>query len=98
MDLGEPDHARLEQLATEELPELLAYVETKVPTEGFLFGSIGIADISICSPLINGGYGGYELDADKYPKTAAFLDRVTSHPAIAPVLAKEAEMLRSMQG
>ena len=98
LGMGEPDTAKLEQLASEVIPERLAYVESQVPVQGFLFGDIGTADIALCSPLINAGYGGFEPDASLYPKTVAFLERVKTHEAIVPVLAAEAVMLASMVG
>ncbi|MCZ6831464.1 MAG: glutathione S-transferase family protein, partial [Gammaproteobacteria bacterium] len=73
LGMGEPDTAKLEQLATEVIPGRLEYVESQVPAEGFLFGTIGTADAALCSPLINAGYGGFEADASLYPNTVAFL-------------------------
>ena len=96
MGLGEPDEEKLTRLAAEEIPKCLDYLESQLPASGFLFGDIGIADVAICSPLISGGYAGYNVDASAYPKTAAFLERVKSDPAIAPVLAREQEMLAGM--
>lgn len=93
MGLGEPDEEKLARLAQEDIPKCLDYLESQLPESGFLFGDIGIADVAICCPLISGSYGGYDVDADAYPKTVAFLERVKSHPAIAPVLDAEQEML-----
>ena len=96
LGMGEPDEEKLARLAAEDIPQCLDYLESQLPAAGFLFGDIGIADVAICCPLISGGYGGYDIDADSYPKTAAFLERVKSDPAIAPVLAREQEMMASM--
>ena len=90
---GEPDEAKLQRLTEEEVPQCMAYVESQVPDSGFLFGSIGTADIALAGPFINGGYGGYEFDPAAYPKTAAYLERVKSHPAMVPLLAAEQDML-----
>lgn len=90
---GEPDEARLERLATEEIPTCMAYVESLVPDTDFLFGEIGTADLAIAGPFINGAYGGYEFDQTVYPKMAAYLERVKNHPALVPILAAEQNML-----
>lgn len=95
---GEPDEAKLQRLAEEEAPQVIAYVESQVPDSGFLFGDIGIADIAIAGPFINGGYGGYELDTTAYPKTAAYVDRVRNHPTMVPLLAAEQNVLAKMFG
>jgi len=98
LGLGEPDTAKLEQLAAEVIPGRLEYVESQVPGEGFIYGNIGIADVALCSPLINAAYGGFELDGGAYPKIAAFKERVMTHPALVPVLAAEAGMLEALRG
>lgn len=95
---GDADEAKLERLATEELPTCLAYIESLVPDSGFLFGDLGTADIAITGPYINGSYGGYELDTDAYPKTAAYIERVKNHSAMGPILAAEQEMLKAITG
>ena len=94
-----PDEARLEKVATEIAPPILSYLESQVPESGFLFGdALYIADISLISPMVNGSYGGYEFDAAAYPRTATYRDRVLAHPAMARVLATEAELMKAMAG
>jgi glutathione S-transferase len=95
--MGEPDTAKLEQLAAEVIPERLAYLEEQLPQDGFLFDTIGIADIALSSPLITAAYGDFHPDAALYPKTVAFIERVRSHPAMASVLATVAAMLDGMR-
>src|SRR5262245_32468070 len=41
------DSAVLEKALSEEIPHVLDYLETQMPPEGFLFGAISIADVSI---------------------------------------------------
>ncbi len=98
LGMGEADEDKLARLAAEEIPGCLDYVESQVPNEGFLFGDIGTADVAIAGPFINGGYGGYEFDAAAFPKTAAYIERVKTHPAVAPLLAAEQEMMAAMAG
>jgi glutathione S-transferase len=93
---GEADETKLQRLSTEELPNCLAYLESQVPDNGFFFGELGVADIAIAGPFINGGYGGYQVEAGVFPKTAAYIKRVVAHPVLAPILAAEQEMLGAM--
>ena len=93
---GDADEARLQRLATEEIPPCLVYLESQVPESGFLFGELGVADIAIAGPFINGGYGGYQVEAGVFPKTAAYIKRVVAHPVLTPILAAEQEMLGAM--
>lgn len=94
---GEPtDAARVAQAIDELLPPELDYLEAELPGEGFLFGDFGIADISIVSPFINAAYVGYAPDAARWPKLAAYIARVSAHPAVAAHLAREAALKAQM--
>ena len=87
---GEPgDQARIERSLYEDIPATLDYLEGELPADGFLFGDIGLADIAIASFFQNGLYAGFTVDADRWPRTAAFVDRTLAHPSIAPLLKYE---------
>ncbi len=89
-DTSGPDEERLAELAANVTPVQLAYVESQVPDSGFLFGDdLYIADIAMVSSMVNGSYGGYEIDTGRFPKTGAFRDRVLGHPAVEKVLEAE---------
>jgi glutathione S-transferase len=94
---GEPgDQARIEKSVNEDIPVVLDYLERELPPRGFLFGSIGVADISIASFFRNGAYAGYDIDADRWPSTAAFVERTLAHPCFADLLRYE-EVQRSVE-
>jgi glutathione S-transferase len=68
---GEPtDEKRVEKALSEGIPTALDYLERELPQSGFLFGEIGVADISIASFFRNGAYAGFETDAVRWPRTA----------------------------
>ena len=96
--MGDPDTERLKQLKKDVIPERMAYLEEQLPEQGFLFGTLCTADIALASPLITASYGGLEIDAALYPKSAAFLERVKAHPAMAVVMEAEGPMLEQMRG
>jgi len=84
---GEPgDQARVAKTIAEDAPRELDYLENELPEDGFLFGDIGLADISIASFFRNGAYAGFETDAARWPRTAAFVGRTLDHPCIAALL------------
>ena len=84
---GEPgDQARIERSLNEDIPSAVEYLEGELPADGFLFGEIGVADISIASFFLNGAYAGFEPDPERWPRTAAFVERTLAHPCIAPLL------------
>src|SRR5438128_1230353 len=73
---GEPtDEARVAKAEQEDIPAALDYLERELPADGFLFGAIGAADISIASFFRNGAYAGFETDRSGWPRTAAFVER-----------------------
>ena len=89
----DPDEALVESIITKQLPPMLDYIESQVPAEGFLFGSLGVADLALVVPFVNAGYAGYEVDSEQWPKFAAFIARVKGHEIVTPLLEAEAKML-----
>jgi glutathione S-transferase len=84
---GEPgDQARIEKTLNEDIPVALDYLEGQLPASGFLFGDIGAADIAIASFFRNGAYAGFETEAGRWPRTAAFVERTLAHPCFADLL------------
>ena len=80
------------------LPPVLDYLEGEMPKEGFLFGAPGIADISIVTHFVNAGYAGYQLDAARWPRLAAFVQRVSALPAMQRQFQGEAAVMAQMRG
>lgn len=84
---GEPgDQARIAKSLSEDIPAALDYLERELPADGFLFGDIGTADISIASFFVNGGYAGFDIDASRWPRSAAFVERTLAHECFADLL------------
>jgi glutathione S-transferase len=84
---GEPgDQERAARTLETDIPAAVDYLEGELPASGFLFGEIGVADIAIASMFRNAAYGGFEPDPDRWPRTAAFVNRTLEHPAIASLL------------
>jgi glutathione S-transferase len=99
MKMGAADEDRLADIIANQHPEALAYLESQVPAEGFMFGdSMGTADIALLSPFINAAHAGFEPELGEYPKLAAWMGRVKAHPVLVEVLAAEAAMIKAMGG
>ncbi len=96
-DPSPPDEERLADVAANLCPAVFNYLEHEVPDDGFLFGDRPLtADIALVSPTINAGYGGYEIDADAYPKYAAYRSRVLAHPVMVDLLDTEKALMEAM--
>lgn len=68
----------------EEIPAVLDYLEPQAPTAGFLFGAgLSIADISVATFLRNATFSRYRIDGTRWPRTAAFIERVLASEALA---------------
>ena len=84
---GEPgDEQRIARMLDQEIPVALDYLERELPESGYLFGEIGIADISIASFFRNGAYADFTPDRSRWPRTTAFVERSLAHPCIAALL------------
>jgi glutathione S-transferase len=94
----EPDLERAADAEQNQLPPIVDYLESQVPPEGYLFGNFTTADISIVTPIFNAAYGGYEIDAGRWPRYAAFVQRVAEHPAVIAAREAEKQFLSAMRG
>ncbi len=84
---GEPsDEKRIAKALNEDIPAALDYLERELPTDRFLFGEIGVADISVASFFRNGAYAGFEIDTARWPRAAAFVERTLGHDCLAELL------------
>lgn len=93
------DAARITAALEEQIPAILDYLEGEVPAEGFLFGQdMVLADVAIAAFFPNARYAGYEVDAERWPRTAGFVARCLAHPAFAALAPLEMALLRSPQG
>lgn len=89
------DLAAIERVMREELPVVMDYLEGNVPREGFLFGAPGIADISLAVPFRNLGFARQRVDAERWPVTAAYVDRVLALPCLTKLQPFEALSMRT---
>ena len=92
---GEPgDASRIERTLEEDAPRELAWLETQLPQDGFLFGGgIGLADVAIASFFRNAAYAGFEPDAERWPRTAGFVARALAEDCFARYLPFEQAQL-----
>jgi glutathione S-transferase len=95
---GEPDEARLAQVLAEKVPPLFDYLETQVPDsgDGIIGGRFSVADIGLCSPFQNARHAGVEVDADRWPKLAAYVNAVLGNPVFKPIVEEEAAQFAAM--
>jgi glutathione S-transferase len=90
----EGDLAAADAAERDDLPPILAYLESVMPASGFLVEDrLTLADLAVASPFVNIAHAGHVLDAKAYPKAAAYLGAIHARPSFAPVIAAEKKML-----
>lgn len=93
----EPDLAAADQAEAGEMPAIYDYLEGVLPESGWLVADrFTLADLAAACPIINVGYVSEGLSADRWPRAAAWLDRVKARPSVAEALALEAPMVQPM--
>jgi glutathione S-transferase len=76
------DEAVLRKTLDVDLPHIFDYLESQVPAQGFLFGEIGVSDISIAAFFRNAAFSRYQIDAARWPRTASFVERTLAHDCL----------------
>ncbi|MBI2801932.1 MAG: glutathione S-transferase family protein [Gammaproteobacteria bacterium] len=68
------------------------YLESELASNQFYVGNVlSIADLTVASGHISLRHAGVEPDAKRWPKLAAFLQRMYARPSFAALLAEESE-------
>jgi len=89
------DRASVEKTLAEDVPSVLDYLESQVPADGFAFGALSIADVSIATFFRNAGFAGFAIDAARWPRTAAFVGRVLALDSFARLAPFEERCIRT---
>ena len=90
-----PDAELVKRTLEVDAPQALDYLEGELPQEGFLFGDVSIADVSIASFFSNAAYARFEIDAARWPKAAGFVGRVLALDAFERLKRLEDKLLRT---
>jgi glutathione S-transferase len=89
-----PDETIVQRAREVEIPETLDYLEPQLPPDGFIFGEPSIADISIASYFRTAAFVRYVIDAQRWPRMAALVQRVQALPSFQKLAQLEDCMLR----
>ena len=91
----ETDGALVAKTLAEDIPEVLGYLEALAPADGFLFGPLSIADISVATFFRNAAFARFSIDAARWPRTAAFVARVLATDGFQRLAPFEERLLRT---
>ena len=92
---GQPaDESRLAEIKKDKIPATFDWLQAQVTRSEWAVGDrFGVADIALASPFVNFGYAGEQIDATRWPKLAAYIQRVWARPAYHTILAGERKAL-----
>jgi glutathione S-transferase len=92
--LGQPGDQQAADKAERETPPLLAYLERTMPASGYLVGDcITLADLAVASPFVNAEHAGFTIDANSYPRTAAYVAAILERPSFVGQVTAEKAIL-----
>jgi glutathione S-transferase len=74
------DQTIVQQAREVEIPATLNFLEGQLPDDGFVFGTLSIADISIACFFRTASFVRYTIDAARWPRSAALVDLVQAQP------------------
>lgn len=84
------DEAALQKVAAEDLPPLFNYLEGELREGKPIVGTqFSIGDIGIASPFVNLRMCGFGVDAGRWPKLAAYVERILARPSFKELIQKE---------
>jgi len=90
-----PDAAVVAKATDEEIPEILDYLERELPDAGFACGAFGVADIALACFFRNAAFARYTLDAERWPRSAGWLERTLADAAFQRLVPFEEIALRT---
>jgi len=91
---GKPtDEAVVSKAIDEELPPLFDYLERELGDREFMVGrSFTIGDIGLGTPLVNLRHAGVRVDPKRWPKLAAYVERIHGRPSFKSLIDEETAM------
>ncbi len=91
---GESDEAAVKTALEQELPGCLDYLEGQISDrEFFVADRFTTADISVATMLVQLRHAGEKVDATRWPKLAAWFERVVARPSFQACLEQDKGML-----
>ncbi|MDF1665545.1 MAG: glutathione S-transferase family protein [Planctomycetota bacterium] len=95
----EPDTARVKKVMTEDYPGVMDYVEAQLGDKTWFAGDqFTVADIAMATPFVNFQYAQQSVDAERWPKMAAFIQRAMERPSFQKALALDKAFFAAMGG
>lgn len=92
----EPIQADIDAAVNIEIPRIFDYLENQLQKSYLLGDDITLADYAVGSLFVTLLHCKYQCDATRWPKVAAYIDRLVGSSLFAPIIADEKQLLASM--
>jgi glutathione S-transferase len=93
------DEEKVATALNETIPPLFDYLERELGDNDWLVGNqFSIADIATGAQFVSFGHGKGEVDAERWPRLAAYVERVLTRPSFKAIIEEEQAMLKGMAG
>ena len=93
------DEALVQKAANETLPPLFDYLEAQLGSNDYLVGNrFTIGDLAVGSILVNFRHGKGEVDAKRWPKLAAYVERIHSRPSFKGLIEEDQRAFKAVGG
>lgn len=91
---GTPDEKVIAD-ALGRTPAVLDYLEGELADREWLAGGqFSLADIAVAAPFVNWNHAGEKVDATRWPRLTAYLERVLGRPSFRALIEEESAALR----
>lgn len=88
------DEAVVAKAVAEDLPRIFDYLEGELgAADALVGGRLSIADIGVCTQIVNLRHAGFDVDAARWPKLARYANATLSRPSFTALLDEERAML-----
>lgn len=91
------DAAQIQDVLTRGVPEHFGYLDAQLGGSFLVGNAPTIADFAIASNLITYRYLGFELDPARFPRLAAWFERMLAVPAVREAMNREQATVDSMK-
>ena len=88
---GTTDQAAVDQALTETIPPMFDYLQSQLDNgSDFLVGdALSVADLAVGSALVNFRHAGESVDPQRWPRLAAYVDKLFARPAFKKLIDEE---------
>lgn len=93
----DPDEEVVREAMQERMPPVFDYLEGEVrDADGIVGECFSIADISLASPFVNLAHAGEGVDRSRWPRLAAYVERIHARPSFKALIEEEKASFASL--